>query len=235
MSRVFIAVASATLLAMPASAVAAPTIFSGFDEGAAGPGANATAAATAFDAAVTSATVETFEGFTTGDDTNGLGGLNYTIGSVGFDIRNATTCGNVLCGNNTTLGGVKFAYSNIANASLTFNFTNAVNAFGAYFGGLQTSTNALKWTDANGSYSVPLNPQASGGYAFVGFYDPSTTVTSVTIDIPFDLISVDDVRSQVPRAGVAPEPPASTILFLGFGVVGGSLRAKRSRLALRLA
>lgn len=234
MSKIFHVLTAATLAAVSASASAAPVIFSGFDAGNANPGPNATAAAAAFNAAVGATTLETFESFANGANTNGLVGPGYSLTSVGFNIQNATTCGPPLCGDNTTPAGTNFAYSNAASASLTFNFTTPVSAFGAYFGGLQTATNALVWFDGASNFSVPLNPQAQGGFSFVGFYDPTTTTSSVTIDIPFDLISVDDVRFAAANTAV-PEPSTWALLILGFGVVGASLRTRRAQVRASLA
>lgn len=235
MSKLFHVLTAATLVAVSSSASAAPIIFSGFDAGNANPGPNATAAALAFNAAVPGTSLETFEGFASGANTNGLVGPGYSLTSVGFNIQNTPTCAPPLCGDNTTPAGRLFAYSNAASASLTFNFTTPINAFGAYFGGLQTSSNALVWSAGSTNYSVPLNPQANGGFAFVGFYDAAATTSSVTIDIPFDLISVDDVRFGAAATGGVPEPSTWAMLIFGFGIVGSSLRAKRTRLRMSVA
>ena len=221
---------AAALVAMPGYGFAAPIVYSGFDSGASGPGANATAAAAAFDLAVSGASIETFEGFTVGANTNGLSGPGYTISSTGFNIQDATTCGPPLCGSNTTAGGMNFAYSITADAALTFVFMNPIKAFGAYFGGVQTGTNTLKWSDGGNDYSVAINPEDSnGGFAFVGFYDANASISSVTADIPFDLISVDDVRyGPTDIMGGVPEPATWAMLVLGFGVVGAGIRLRRN-------
>ena len=221
---------AAALVAMPGYAFAAPIVYSGFDSGASAPGANATAAAAAFDLAVSGASIETFEGFTVGANTNGLSGPGYTISSTGFQIRNTSACDLPLCGSNTTAGGENFAYSISADAALTFVFMNPIKAFGAIFGGLQTGTNALKWSDGGNDYSLAINPDSiDGGFAFVGFYDANASISSVTLDIPFDLISVDDVRyGPTDVMGNVPEPATWAMLVLGFGVVGAAIRSRRT-------
>jgi hypothetical protein len=228
MKRTFTMHVNAVLAVLLTSAAshAAPVVFSGFDAGASAPGANSLAAQTAFLAAAGSTTLQTFEGFAAGANTNGLVGTGFTLSSSGFNIQSGTTCGASLCGENTTPGGSKFAYSNAAAAFLTFNFISPIHAFGALFGGLQTATNALVFTDDGGVQSIALNPQANGGFAFVGFTD-TANITSVKVDIPFDLISVDDVRFS---AATVPEPGTFATMLLGLGGLGFSAWRRRASL-----
>lgn len=218
------------LLATTAMPLQAATIFSGNDIGASAPGANATAAAAAFDAATSGLQTEDFESFTVVATTNGTSGPGYTISSTGFDTRSISPCALSLCGDNTTPGGEVFAYSNSANALLTFNFDNPVNAFGAYFGGLQTGSNSLDF----GGNSAAINTTQNGGFAFVGFYDPNNTYSSVTVNIPFDLISVDDVRYGFVQSAI-PEPGTWAMMILGFGLIGGAMRTRRRKVKINYA
>ena len=221
-------VCAGAMLACLAAPVQALTVFSGSDVGANAPGANSLAAAADFDAATGPLFIENFESFLAGISANGIAGPGYTITATGFEIRDMTTCGGALCGENTTLGGANFAYSTSVNALLTFDFDTPVNAFGGFFGGLQIADNSLDF----GMNGVPLNASqpAQGGFAFVGFFDPDNTYNSVTLSIPADLISVDDVRFGFVQTAV-PEPASWAMLVLGMFAVGGVMRSRRSATA----
>lgn len=219
-----LALVAMLLFGVNTASEAAPIIFSGFDAGASAPGANALAAAAAFNLAVPGTSLETFESFVAGQDTNGLAGTDFTLTSTGFNIQGATTCGAALCGENTTPAGSNFAYSNAANAFLTFTFTTPIQAFGAFFGGLQTASNALVFTDG-GVQIIPLNPEANGGFSFVGFYDAAGSISAVTVEVPFDLISVDDVRYS---AAAVPEPQTVAMLLMGLYGLRVARRRRRS-------
>lgn len=217
------------LVGCVSSANAAVTIFSGFDSGAAAPGALSIAASNAFDAAVASASTIDFENF--GATTNGAVGPNYSITSTNFEIRTSPAFNlPALFGANTTPGGKQFAYSNNAAASLIFNFVNPVNAFGAYFGGLQTASSRILFSDGS-AQSIPLGGNPSdGGFSFVGFTSFGASISSVAIDVPFDLISVDDVRFRAAAVGGAvPEPATWAMMFAGFGLIGAVMRRRASR------
>jgi hypothetical protein len=227
MSIVRLSAALAAVAFSIAPAQAALTVYSGFDAGASAPGANAVAARNAFVLAVPGTTLDTFESATPGANTNGVARPGYVFSSVAFNFQVGTTCTAALCGDNTTPGGRVFAYSNAASASLTFNFTSPVSAFGAYFGGVQTATNAIVFT-SGGSQVIPLNTQnAIGGFSFVGFSDPSALITSVQIDIPFDLISVDDVMFKSAAVALVPEPATWAMMLFGFGFTGAMIRRRK--------
>jgi hypothetical protein len=208
---------------------AAVITFSGFDAGAATIGANSITAANAFNAAVGATSVIDFEALAGGLDTNGASPFpGVTMTSTGWNIQASTTCGGALCGDNTTPAGAKFAYSNSSLATLTFNFLTPISAFGAFFGGLQTDTSTIQFNDGSAhSIFLPVDPGA-GGFAFVGFNDPGATITSVTIDVPFDLISIDDVRFAAGGGGGVPEPASWAMMLTGFVGLGAVLRRRRA-------
>ena len=215
--------AAAAVLTVAGASQAAVTVYSGYDPGSNGVGANSAAAAAAFDAAAAGATIIDWEAAIAGSDTNGqVISPGVTLSSVGFNVQGVTTCGGVLCGDNTPLGGKNFAYSNAANALLTFTFATPISAFGAYFGGLQTSSSVLTFNDG-AAQSIAIPASSAGGFAFVGFTDPGASITSLTISVPFDLISVDDVR--LGAAGV-PEPATWAMMILGFAAMGSVLRRR---------
>jgi hypothetical protein len=223
--------AAAMALGAATAGQAAVTTFSGFDLGAANVGPNSIAAATAFNAAVGASSLIDFESLAGGSDTNGASPApGVTLTSVGWNIQASTTCGGPLCGDNTTPAGAKFAYSNSSLATLTFTFTTPISAFGAFFGGLQTDTSTLQFDDGS-AHSIFLPVDASlGGFAFVGFNDPGASITSVTVDVPFDLISVDDVSYAHGVGGVksgAPEPAAWAMMLTGFAGLGAMARRRR--------
>ncbi len=222
--RLSAALAAVAFSIVPAQA--ALVVYSGFDAGASAPGANAVAARNAFVLAVTGATLDTFESAAPAANTNGVARPGYVFSSVGFNFQAGTACTAALCGDNTTPGGRIFAYSNAASATLTFNFTSPITSFGAYFGGLQTASNAIVFT-SGGAQSIPLNPAAAGGFSFVGFSDTAASISSVTIDIPFDLISVDDVMFKSVQIGAVPEPTTWAMMLVGFGFTGAMIRRRK--------
>ena len=208
-------------------AMAAVTIFSGFDSGASAPGAFAIAAANAFDAAVPTVSKIDFESF--GTATNGAVGPNYAMISAGFEIRTSPAFNlPAFFGSNTTPGGTRFAYSNSAEASLIINFVSPINAFGAYFGGVQTGSSSILFSDGS-AQSIPLGGSPNnGGFSFVGFTTSGASISSVTINVPFDLISVDDIRFRA-AGNAVPEPATWALMLGGFGLIGCALRRRASR------
>lgn len=216
-------------VAFVSSANAAITVYSGFDSGAVAPGSLAIAASNAFNAAVPTVSTINFESF--GSTTDGAIGPDYSISSTSFEIRTTPAFGlPALFGANTTTGGTRFAYSNNAAASLVFNFVSPINAFGAFFGGLQTASSRILFSDGTAqSIALGGNP-TDGGFSFVGFTSSDASISSVTIDVPFDLISVDDVRFRSAGVGVGgvPEPATWGLMIAGFGGIGAMLRRRRN-------
>ena len=182
------------------------------------------AASNAFDAAVSSPAIIDFELFATA--TNGVVGPGYSLSSTNFEIRTTAAYSlPALFGVNTTPSGTRFAYSNNAAASLTFNFINPIDAFGAYFGGLQTASTRILFSDGS-AQAIPLGGDPNnGGFSFVGFTSTGASISSVTINVPFDLISVDDVRFRA-ESGAVPEPATWGLMIAGFGMVGAAMRRR---------
>ena len=134
-----------------------------------------------------------------------------------------------LYGYNTTAGGSHFLFLNGGTA--VFTFAKAIDAFGAYFTGLQTAfgTSTVTFTDGS-TDSVSLPGFTSGGVAFVGFTDSGKLISTVTINVSDDAIGVDDVHFGA--AASTPEPGMvvsglSMLSMTGLGLVRGRCRAKR--------
>ena len=206
---------AALLLAGPAGA--AVVTYRGYDAGTNAPGANALAAADAFDAA-TNTTIIDFESFLpTGVFIDGFGTITGSPGGAAS-----------LYGENTTAGGDYFLQ--VAVNTVTFNFITPISAFGAFFGGMQVDTTAIVFLDGGGVQTVNIGGDPDeGGFAFVGFTDFGQSITAVTIDSKIDVFSVDDVRFGG-RAAV-PEPGAWALMLAGFGLAGAAIRNRRRAFA----
>ena len=141
-----------------------------------------------------------------------------------------------LDGFNTTLGGAKYAEA--VGGTLTFTFATPVQAFGAYFTGIQPFffQDTLTFNDGTSeSINIPAADASSGGVSFAGFTDRGRLITQVTINSTNpatgagDFIGVDDVRfGPVPAV-----PEASTTvsfgLLLALGLGGLVVSAKRRK------
>jgi PEP-CTERM motif len=226
---------AATALTMAGSAQAALVVYSGYDAGSTAPGASAIAASNAFNAAVPGAQVENFESFANGATTNGVSRPEFTISSFGYTTSSlliGPACGGPvsfslrLCGGSTTPGGTRYATNNTAGSLLTFNFSTPINAFGAFFGGLQFGPQSTLRFSNGSAQSIPISALGDGGFSFLGFQDSTASITSITVATTNDVISVDDVRFAFVGGPAVPEPASWAMMIAGFGLVGGVMRRR---------
>ena len=238
--------AAAILLLPPAPAQAQVVPFTAFDSGA-GPGVtpvNSNAKAAQFDAAAAALGTESLINF----ESAPVGAFISLTAAPGVTLTGADVSGNpqnvlnapdyapapALGGFNTTVGGAK--YVDLQGGTLTFAFASPVQAFGAYFTGVQPGfvQDTVGFSDGTSqSITIPQGTASSaGGVSFVGFTDKGKSITSVTITASangfYDAIGIDDVRF-VP----APVPEASTTvsfgLLLALGLGGAVVAAKRKK------
>jgi hypothetical protein len=229
--------------AAPVHAAIVPYI--AFDPGAGSLAAapNSVAEDEAFDAELGTEKVIDFESAPLGAFVSLAAAPGVTVTGLDFNgnnqkIVNTTLagCTPALCGYNTTTGGSKFLQLNGGTA--TFSFSPGIDAFGAYFTGVQLTGETITFSDGvNQSIAIP-NPGNSGGTDFVGFTDFGKTILSLTINAQptpalGDIIGVDDVGYETvpapPTGGNLPAVLAVCVALLGAKLVErGQNRRRRA-------
>ena len=125
-------------------------------------------------------------------------------------------------GYNTTTGGNQFVQ--VLGGNLVFTFSPAIQSFGAYIDGIQTSAETITFSDGSAqSIAIPQPSLSNGGVAFVGFTDAGKQISTVTLNALGDIVGVDDVRYGVSVA--VPEP--STFVLAGSGALAMLLAARK--------
>ena len=156
---------------------------------------------------------------------------NLTI--TGGTTTNNSGCG-ALCGFNTTAGGAFMR--NLFGGTVTFSFTNPVDAFGFYVNGLQTNLvpqQTITYVDGLGATQTINFPSSiNGGGAFVGFIDFGQQISSVTFDATNDILGFDDLRfgnsaADPGNPNAIPEPISLSIF--GTGLVGALVMRRRKK------
>jgi len=196
-------------------AFALPVVYWGYDSGAGSlvVATNSTAAAAAFDTALPGLSIIDFESATPGFSTTG----------DGF-VRNTQRCSAALCGYNTTTAGANFLD---ATYNTTFNFSTAIDSFGAYFTGVQRGDATLTYLDGSTTVlTMPAADLSNGGTTFFGFSDSGASIASIAYftGTGGDYVGVDDIRYG--NAGNAVPEPA-TLAILGLGLAGLSISRRR--------
>ncbi len=198
---------------MAASAQAAIVVYSGYDEGAAAPGANTNAAESAFLAATGSLDIIDFES-----------ALPSGVTVTGGTVRSTPPGAPQFWGSNVTPGG---SFYLDFRGDVTFGFDAPIDSFGLVMGGLQ-GPNTISWVNSLGSQQVSVvNNGGGSGFAFLGFTDAGEMISSITVSSPGDFDGLDDVRFGRIGIPAVPEPATWAMMLVGFGFIGGAMRARK--------
>jgi hypothetical protein len=192
-------------------------------------------AASNFIAATPGASLINFESAPLGSFTSLLIAPGVTLTGTGTSINNVPNFPSAptLDGYNTTPSGAQ--YAELLGNILTFHFTTPVQAFGAYFTGLQSFYFQDTVSFNDGTSQVINMPETGtgagvGSLDFVGFTDFGASITSVSITSgngSGDFIGVDDARFLAVPSTTVPEP--ITLSMFGAGIAGVAALRRRKK------
>ncbi|GAC15273.1 hypothetical protein [Aliiglaciecola lipolytica] len=145
----------------------------------------------------------------------------------------SSSCGAV-CGFNTTAGGS--FWRQVVGGSVTFTFSDPVDAFGFYVNGLQTDLvpqQTIEYVDGSSIQQIIDMPSATGGGgAFLGFVDFGQLISSVTFNATNDVLGFDDLyfgRSATNPGDPNEIPVPATLFLFGAGLLSLGFAGRKAK------
>lgn len=212
-----------SLALAPATANAAPTIWSG---------------AGSTDSVNFGQLGGSFTNVNSGTALTSVGGLSLTLTTGTGGQAQRRNQGNGWSGNFAP--GATLLWNQGSAGDLTFTFANAVRGVGAQFQSDFFGPFTARVTTNDGSFfDLPGVSNANGNNSaiFIGVQNTVANITSVRFHQQAGSGNNDFAIGNLSllTGGGVPEPSSWALMIVGFGAVGGAMRSRRTKLSVRFA
>ncbi|RYY35001.1 MAG: PEP-CTERM sorting domain-containing protein [Sphingomonadales bacterium] len=108
-------------------------------------------------------------------------------------------------------------------------FSTAISSFSATFASISTPADTMLYA-YNGATLLGTISATTTGQQVLSFNAPSITRVAIAAGSYFDYVAIDNINfTQV--TGAVPEPASWALMIGGFGIAGGALRRRATKLA----